>query len=93
MLVFGVVSSVGAVLKPYDESLPLNCPSCDDSANKCSANINGINTTLPATDGQIILPSRNWNVFGDVCCGTINQHTCYTVCPRHTGKKCYPVTQ
>jgi len=93
VLVVGAESSVEIVVKAYNESITLPCPGCDVYYVECPAIINGIGTSLPATNGSIVLPPHNWDVFGDVCCGTTNQPTCYTVCLQHDGKKSYLVTQ
>ena len=70
-----------------DESLPLTCSGCHSDIDECSIRINGINTSAGTTlqNGNLILRSRDWGVYGTVCCGGIDQQSCYKICSQYTG--------
>ena len=76
--------------KWYNQTLPLNCPGCD--SNECHITINDVNTTVAAApgysiqNGQLIVPSHNWDIYGISCCGELNQRSCYTICLQYRGK-------
>ena len=83
--------STNTMHKLYDKSIGLKCPGCD--SDQCPISINGVNTTIAAApgysiqNGQLIVPSHDWDVYGTYRCEGLDKQLFYTICP--TGKVHY----
>ena len=93
VLFYIFIASVSAqaevIYKLYDQSTQLNCPNCD--SNECPININGVSSSTTSTgytiqNRKLTIPPHNLDGYGRICCGSMGQQSCYTVCPRNNGK-------